>query len=74
MFTLSKFEQFLIQSYSVGKDKKIPGNGSSASEIVRLIQINPMVVFLLLKVNERKDTELKRIRDKVLAKKETERI
>ncbi|HEY6536460.1 MAG TPA: hypothetical protein VIY08_11790 [Candidatus Nitrosocosmicus sp.] len=68
---MSKFKQYLIQPYSVGKDKKslamvLP------SGIVKSLRINPMAAFLLLQVKGADNIELKIIREEDLIKKETE--
>jgi hypothetical protein len=68
---VNKFKQYLIQSYSVGKDKRslamvIP------SDIVKSLQIKSMTIFLLLRVKGADNIDIKIIREADLAKIETQ--
>jgi hypothetical protein len=70
---LKNFKQYLIQAYSVGKDKRSVAM-VLPSEIVKSLRINPQNAFLLLRVNERSDIELKIIREEDLVKKDEEKM
>jgi len=68
---INLLRQYVIQPYSVGKDKRslamvIP------SEIVKLLKIDPLSIFLLLKVSGKDKFSIKILREEDLAKKETE--
>lgn len=63
--------QFIIQPYQVGKDKRslamiLP------SAVVKALNIDPLAIFLFLKVDGSDDLQLKIIREKDLVKKDTE--
>jgi hypothetical protein len=62
--------QFIIQPYQVGKNKRslamiLP------SAVVKALNIDPLAIFLFLKVDGSDDLQLKIIREKDLVKKDT---
>jgi len=69
MNKLNKVKNYLICPYSVGKNKTslamvLP------SQVVKSLKIDPLSIFLLLRVKGNDELELKIIREEDLAKKE----
>jgi hypothetical protein len=62
--------QYIIQPYSVGKEKRSLAMVIPA-EIVKSLNINSQSIFLILKVSGKDDLQLKVLREEDLNKKET---
>ena len=65
-------DRYLIKPYAVGKEKRIISNGHSC-QCSKVIEDNPLAIFLLLKVSGQDDIQLKIIREEHLINKETEK-